>query len=121
MDLSGKQVLVTGAGGFIASHLVERLVSAGTRVRAFTRYNSRNDVGMLRLVAPDIFSQLEIIHGDLRDVEAGHEAMNNVYTSFHLGGLVAITYSYGHPRERFETNIILTINHLISRGDQKVF
>ncbi len=120
MDWSGKQVLVTGAGGFIASHLVERLVSAGTRVRAFTRYNSRNDVGMLRLISPDIFSQLEIIHGDLRDVEAVHEAVNDVDTIFHLGALIAIPYSYVHPREVFETNIMGTINVLMAARDHKV-
>ncbi len=56
-----RNVLVTGAGGFIASHLVERLVSDGARVRAFVRYNSRGDVGLLRLLATDVFSQVEVV------------------------------------------------------------
>jgi dTDP-glucose 4,6-dehydratase len=85
MNWSGKLVLVTGAGGFIASHLVERLVSEGAQVRAFVRYNSRNDVGMLRLIDSTVFSKLEIVRGDLRDVEAVRGAVRGVDTVFHLG------------------------------------
>lgn len=114
MDWKNKKVLVTGAGGFIASHLVERLVSEGARVRAFVRYNSRNDVGMLGLVAPTIFSQLEIVRGDLRDVEAVRGAVCGVDTIFHLGVLIAIPYSYVHPREVVETNVMGTLNVLMA-------
>ncbi|MBI5839970.1 MAG: GDP-mannose 4,6-dehydratase [Chloroflexi bacterium] len=117
MNWNGKRVLVTGAGGFIASHLVERLVSEGAQVRAFTRYNSRNDVGMLRLVAPDVFSQLEIVSGDLRDVEAVRGAVRGVDTVFHLGALIAIPYSYVHPREVIETNVMGTVNVLMAARD----
>lgn len=117
MNWKGRQVLVTGAGGFIASHLVERLISEGAQVRAFTRYNSRNDVGMLRLIPSDVFSQLEIVRGDLRDVEAIRGAVRGVDTVFHLGALIAIPYSYVHPREVIETNVMGTLNVLMAARD----
>ena len=120
MNWKDRQVLVTGAGGFIASHLVERLVSEGARVRAFTRYNSRNDVGMLKLISPDVFSQLEIIRGDLRDVEAVRSAARDVDTIFHLGALIAIPYSYVNPREVIDVNIMGTMNVLMAARDHKV-
>jgi dTDP-glucose 4,6-dehydratase len=120
MNWSGKQVLVTGAGGFIASHLVERLVSEGAQVRAFVRYNSRNDVGMLRLISPDVFSQLEIVRGDLRDVEAVRGAVRGMDTVFHLGALIAIPYSYVNPREVIDVNIMGTLNVLMAARDFSV-
>jgi NAD dependent epimerase/dehydratase len=120
MDWKGRQVLVTGAGGFIASHLAERLVSAGARVRAFTRYNSRNEVGMLRLIPLDVFSELEVVRGDLRDVEAVRGAVRGVDTVFHLGALIAIPYSYVHPREVIETNVMGTVNVLMAARDFNV-
>jgi NAD dependent epimerase/dehydratase len=116
----GRQVLVTGAGGFIASHLVERLVGEGAQVRAFVRYNSRNDVGLLRDLPQEIFSQLEIIHGDLRDMEAIQSASRNVDTIFHLGALIAIPYSYLHPYEVIETNIMGTLNVLTAARNLEV-
>jgi dTDP-glucose 4,6-dehydratase len=117
MDWKGRQVLVTGAGGFIASHLVERLVSVGAQVRAFIRYNSRNDVGMLRLIPQDVYSKLEVVRGDLRDVEAVRAATKEVDTVFHLGALIAIPYSYVHPREVIETNVMGTVNVLMAARD----
>jgi len=117
MNWSGKQVLVTGAGGFIASHLVERLVSEGAQVRAFVRYNSRNDVGMLRLIDSTVFSKLEIVRGDLRDVEAVRGAVRGVDTVFHLGALIAIPYSYVNPREVIDVNIMGTMNMLMAARD----
>lgn len=119
MDWKGRQVLVTGAGGFIASHLVERLVKEGARVRAFTRYNSRSDVGMLRQTSPEVFSQLDIVRGDLRDMEAVRGAARGVDTIFHLGALIAIPYSYVHPREVIETNVMGTLNILTAARDLK--
>jgi dTDP-glucose 4,6-dehydratase len=113
MNWANRKVLVTGAGGFVASHLVERLVAEGAQVRAFVRYNSRNDVGMLRLIAPDVFSTLEIVHGDLRDVEAVRAAVRGLDTVFHLGALIAIPYSYVHPREVIDTNVMGTVNVLM--------
>jgi NAD dependent epimerase/dehydratase len=114
MNWKNRRVLVTGASGFIASHLVERLVSEGAQVRAFIRYNSRNDVGMLRWIEPHVFSQLEIVRGDLRDVEAVRGAMRDVDTVFHLGALIAIPYSYVHPREVIDVNIMGTVNVLMA-------
>jgi dTDP-glucose 4,6-dehydratase len=112
MDWKGRQVLVTGAGGFIASHLVERLVKEEARVRAFVRYNSRNEIGMLRLIPHEVFSEIEIVQGDLRDVEAVRGAVKGVDTVFHLGALIAIPYSYVNPREVIDVNIMGTLNVL---------
>jgi dTDP-glucose 4,6-dehydratase len=121
--MKDKKVLVTGAGGFIASHLVERLVAEGAHVRAFVRYNSRGDVGLLRQLPAEVFSQIEIIAGDLRDTEAIRESMKEVETVFHLGALIAIPYSYVHPREVIETNVMGTLNVLMAArefGTQRV-
>ncbi|MEZ0394852.1 MAG: GDP-mannose 4,6-dehydratase [Anaerolineales bacterium] len=110
----GTKVLVTGAGGFIASHLVERLVGEGAHVRAFIRYNSRGDVGRLRLLPADVFSRLEVVAGDLRDSEAVAAAVEGMDLVFHLGALIAIPYSYLHPREVIETNVMGTLNVLMA-------
>jgi len=107
-------VLLTGAGGFIASHVVEALVARGARVRAFVRYNSRGDAGSLRLLAPEILAHVEIIAGDLRDLPAVQEAMRGVQTVLHLGALIAIPYSYQHPAEVVETNVMGTLNVLLA-------
>ena len=112
--LRGRRVLVTGAGGFIGSHLAERLVAEGASVRAFVRYTSRSDVGLLRLAPADIFSRIDVVFGDLRDEAAVHDAMRDVDLVFHLGALIAIPYSYVHPREVVETNVIGTLNVLMA-------
>jgi NAD dependent epimerase/dehydratase len=117
MNWNDKKVLVTGAGGFIASHLVERLVEVGAQVRAFVRYNSRNDVGMLKTVSPDVFSRIEIVRGDLRDVEAVRNAVRGMDTVFHLGALIAIPYSYVNPREVVDVNVMGTLNVLLAARD----
>ena len=96
MDWADREILVTGAGGFIGSHLTERLVSEGAHVRAFVRYNSRSDVGLLSLLPSEYSSQLAVIAGDLRDVEAVRGVVRGVDTVFHLGALIAIPYSYLH-------------------------
>ena len=110
----GKRVLVTGAGGFIGSHLVETLVGFGASVRAFVRYNSRNDPGLLKLLPPDVLSQVEIIPGDLRDLPALMAAMRGTSHIFHLGALIAIPYSYLHPAEVVQSNVIGTLNMLLA-------
>lgn len=117
MKWEGKSVLVTGAGGFIGSHLTERLVQEGAKVRAFVRYNSRGDEGLLKLLPPDLYKQIEIISGDLRDSEAVRNAVKRMEVVFHLGALIAIPYSYRHPREVVETNILGTLNVLMAARD----
>jgi NAD dependent epimerase/dehydratase len=117
MNWSGVKVVVTGAGGFIASHLVEHLVREGAHVRAFVRYNSRNDPGMLKWISPEAFAQIEILQGDLRDNEAVRNAVRDMDTVFHLGALIAIPYSYVNPREVFDVNIMGTLNVLMAARD----
>jgi len=115
-----KQVLVTGAGGFIGSHLTERLVNEGAQVRAFVRYNSRGDPGLLRLVEAGTRSKLNIIAGDVRDNEAIRQAMKDCDCVFHLGALVSIPYSYLHPIETAETNIMGTLNVLSASRTEEI-
>lgn len=114
-----KRVLVTGAGGFIGSHLVERLVAEGAQVRAFVRYNSRSDPGLLQLVPVETLQRVEIIAGDLRDLPALNEAMREVDIVLHLGALIAIPYSYVHPAEVVEVNVMGTLNVLLAARDSK--
>ena len=117
MNYQGKPVLVTGAGGFIGSHLAERLVHEGARVRALVRYNSRHDPGLLSLLPRDLLAAIDIVSGDLRDAETVHEAMRGAEVVFHLGALIAIPYSYLHPREVVETNVLGTLNILLAARD----
>ncbi len=112
LNWSGRTVLVTGAGGFIGSHLVERLASEGARVRCFVRYNSRNDWGLLEQLSPNLLSLLDIITGDLKDSEAVRGAASGVDTIFHLGALIGIPYSYRNPVDVVQANIIGTLNVL---------
>ncbi len=116
----GKQVLVTGAGGFIGSHLVEALLQRGARVRAFVRYTSRRDPGMLRQLCPEDFARLEIVAGDLRDESAVREAVRGCQVVFHLGALISIPYSYLHPQEVASTNVMGTLNVLSACRDLDV-
>lgn len=114
---SKKHILITGAGGFIGSHLVEALVSQGAQVRAFVRYNSRGDPGLLRLLPPEIFSRIEVIAGDLRDPQAVRGAVKGCQAVFHLGALISIPYSYLHPVEVAGTNFMGTLNVLTACRD----
>jgi NAD dependent epimerase/dehydratase len=109
---SGQQVLVTGAGGFIGSHLAELLTQAGANVRAFVRYTSRGDHGWLEDVEPDAAKAIEIFRGDLADPEAVSGAMHGCEVVFHLGALIPIPYSYRHPREFVTANVECTLNVL---------
>ena len=117
MSWNSKTVLVTGAGGFIGSHLVEELVRRGVSVRAFVRYNSRADYGLLRFLPPDVQNQVEVVSGDLRDANAVRAAVEDISVVFHLGALIAIPYSYVHPREVVETNVMGTLNVLMAARD----
>lgn len=116
----GKTVLVTGAGGFIGSHLVEKLVLDGARVRAFVRYNSRGDHGLLNMLPAEVYDQVEVIAGDLRDLPAMIKATQGVETVLHLGALIAIPYSYIHPAEVVESNVIGTLNVLLAARENNV-
>jgi NAD dependent epimerase/dehydratase len=116
----GKQVLVTGAGGFIGSHLVETLLQKGARVRAFVRYNSRGDPGLLAMLPHEQLKRLEIISGDLRDLPAVMAASKGIEVVLHLGALISIPYSYLHPVEVVESNIIGTMNVLLAGRENGV-
>jgi NAD dependent epimerase/dehydratase len=108
----GRRVLVTGAGGFIGSHLAEALVHAGASVRAFVRYNSRNDYGCLEFCDSAVMEELEVFTGDLGNPEAVAGAVEGSDTVLHLGALIPIPYSYRHPREFVTANIEGTLNIL---------
>jgi NAD dependent epimerase/dehydratase len=107
-----KKVLVTGAGGFIGSHLTERLVHAGAQVRALVHYNSRNDWGMLELLSEELLEYIEVFPGDLTDASLVHRAVKGCQVVFHLGALIAIPYSYQAPRQFVDTNVVGTLNVL---------
>src|SRR5688572_21513352 len=107
---AGKKVLVTGAGGFIGSHLAEALVRKGAKTRALCRYTSHNSRGWLD--RSDLASEIEFVHGDIRDADSVAIAMRKVDVVFHLGALIAIPYSYDAPRSYVESNIIGTMNVL---------
>jgi dTDP-glucose 4,6-dehydratase len=115
-----KQILVTGAGGFIGSHLVEKLANSGAKVRAFVRYNSRGDPGLLSMLPTEIIDKLDIIAGDLRDLPAVLSASSDVQVIFHLGALIAIPYSYKHPAEVVESNVMGTLNVLLAGRENGV-
>lgn len=97
--------------------MTERLIDEGAQVRAFVRYISRADVGMLSLLPPEKLAAVQVISGDLRDVEAVRGAVKGVDTVFHLGALIAIPYSYVHPREVIEVNVLGTTNVLMAGRD----
>src|SRR4030043_569165 len=123
MKWSETTVLVTGAGGFIGSHLAEHLVELGAHVKAFVRYNSRNDWGLLELIPRHRLDKIQVVTGDLRDADAIHHVTDGVQVIFHLGSLIAIPYSYIHPRETIETNMLGTLNVLTAarrKGIEKI-
>jgi NAD dependent epimerase/dehydratase len=114
---SRKKVLVTGAGGFIGSHLIERLIDLGADVKGFVRYNSRNDWGLLEIIPSQKLDSLQIISGDLQDYDAVFSAVRDVDVIFHLGSLISIPYSYIRPRDTIENNILSTLNILTAARD----
>lgn len=117
MNLSNKRILVTGAGGFIGSHLVEELVKKGCKVRAFVHYNSFNRWGWLDYVDKKIKNSIEIFAGDVRDPNGVKESMRNIDVVFHLAALIGIPYSYHSPDTYVDTNIKGTLNILQAARD----
>lgn len=110
----GKRVLVTGAGGFIGSHLVERLVEEGADVTALLRYTSRGQRGCLEFLAPAILECVRPVLGDIRDLDAVRDVVKRADAVFHLAALIGIPYSYAHPQEVIDTNVIGTANVLLA-------
>jgi NAD dependent epimerase/dehydratase len=107
-----ESILVTGAGGFIGSHLVEQLVERGGSVRAFVRYNSRNDHGHLEHLPEAVRAAVDVYAGDLANPEAVSAAIAGCDLVLHLGALIPIPYSYRHPREFVTANVVGTLNVL---------
>lgn len=112
MELNGKKVLVTGADGFIGSHLTEALIDAGCEVRAFVYYNSFNSWGWLDTLPADKKAKLDIFAGDVRDPNGVGEAMQGADAVFHLAALIGIPFSYHSPDSYVDTNIKGTLNVL---------
>lgn len=107
-----KKILVTGADGFIGSHLTEQLMEAGYEVKAFTFYNSFNRWGWLDTFPKDKLKEIEVFAGDIRDPNGVREAMKGVDAVFHLAALIAIPFSYHSPDSYVDTNIKGTLNVL---------
>lgn len=120
MDLSGKKILVTGADGFIGSHLVEYLVARGYDVRAFVYYNSFNSWGWLDQLPATVRKSLEVFSGDIRDPYGVREAMRGCDVVFHLAALIAIPYSYHSPDTYVDTNVKGTLNIVQAARDHGV-
>jgi UDP-glucose 4-epimerase len=112
VNLAGARILVTGAAGFVGSHLVERLCAEGATVRAFCRYNSRGAAGWLDDLRPAEWPGLEIVAGDIRDARSVDAAVAGTDVVLHLAALIAIPYSYEAPASYIETNIVGTFNVL---------
>ena len=110
MKLQGKKVLVTGADGFIGSHLTEHLVAAGADVRAFVYYNSFNSWGWLDETDAHVKQSLDVFSGDIRDPHGVRTAMQGCDVVLHLAALIAIPYSYHSPDTYVDTNIKGTLN-----------
>ncbi len=110
-------MLVTGSAGFIGSNLTELLVKKGYQVKAFTRYNSKNNWGWLE--NSEIKNDIEVISGDIRDYDSVHNAVKGCDTVFHLAALIGIPYSYISPKAYIETNITGTYNVLQATRELK--
>ena len=113
----GKKVLVTGADGFIGSHLVEHLIEEGFQVKAFVYYNSFNSWGWLDTLPKEVLNKIEIFTGDLRDPNGVRTAVKGVDIIYHLAALIAIPYSYHSPDSYLDTNVKGTLNILQAARD----
>ncbi len=108
--LEGRSVLVTGGAGFIGGHLVERLLAEGANVTALVRYNSRGERGTLDWLDPKLVADVNVVPGELRDIESVTQATRGADVVMHLGALIAIPYSYVNPRDYFEVNVLGAVN-----------
>ena len=115
-----KRVLITGADGFIGSHLTEALVDNEFDVRAFVCYNSFNSNGWLDTLSKDIINKIELFPGDIRDPNGVREAMKDIDIVFHLAALIAIPFSYHSPDSYIDTNVKGTLNIIQAARDNKV-
>jgi dTDP-glucose 4,6-dehydratase len=114
------KVLVTGANGFIGSHLTEHLINLGAKITVLLEYNPNNYLGHLKFLQKNMLSEMEQILGDIRDPELIKKIVKGKDTIFHLGALVSIPYSFINPREVFEVNAEGTLNILLAARDQEV-
>lgn len=117
MELKNKKVLITGADGFIGSHLVERLLGEGCEVKAFVQYNSFNSWGWLDGFDKEVLGGVEVFAGDVRDPHGVYTACQGADAIFHLAALIAIPFSYHSPASYVETNVNGTLNVLQAARD----
>lgn len=111
------KVLITGADGFIGSHLTEELVKQGHKVKAFVYYNSFNSWGWLDTLPKEILNEIEVFTGDIRDPNGVRKSMDNIDEAYHLAALIAIPFSYHSPDTYVDTNIKGTLNILQAARD----
>lgn len=120
MDVGSSTIFITGAGGFIGSHLTEYLVNQNATVKALVKYTSRSDRGMLEHLSPETMQSVEVTYGDLKDGDAVRRATRDVDAIVHLGSIISVPYSYLSPRETIETNILGTLNVLSAARENGV-
>lgn len=118
--MSAKKIFVTGADGFIGSHLTEKLVGLGYNIKALVQYNSFNNHGWLDSCRKDIKDQFEIVSGDIRDFSQINKLIKNCDVVFHLASLIGIPYSYNAPQSYVDTNITGTLNIIQSSLEAEV-
>jgi nucleoside-diphosphate-sugar epimerase len=121
VSLMFKKILVTGADGFIGSHLVEQLLRKGFSVRAFCLYNSHGSLGWLDSLEKEKLACIEVVMGDIRDSVSVKNAMQGCDCVFHLAALIAIPYSYLAPSSYVDTNIHGTLNVVQAARDLGIF
>jgi NAD dependent epimerase/dehydratase len=120
MQLASRHVLVTGAGGFVGSHLVERLVAEGCAVRCLIYDDGSGSWGLLEDLPAATQERLEVIWGDLRDARFVHRAAADIDVIFHLAALTSVPYSFEHPHEVIENNVMSTLNVLEAARQSRV-
>ncbi|MBU1599753.1 GDP-mannose 4,6-dehydratase [bacterium] len=120
MNWKDKKVLVTGASGFIGSHLVEHLIDLGSKITILLEYTPYNDLGSLKFLPQNILSEIEQVPGDLRDPEVMKKIIQKKDVVFHLAALISVPYSFQNPREVFEVNALGTLNILLAAKEEGV-